>query len=144
MDRYIEFVHNHWQLFIALVGVSVLLIWEMFDSVGKKYASISPLLAVTQMNSEDTTVVDVREEHEYNKAHIEGALNVPFGKFDERVQQLEIYKHSPLLVVCQTGTRSAPACKKLSKLGFEKVSNLTGGMQSWEENKLPIKSKKKK
>jgi rhodanese-related sulfurtransferase len=41
-------------------------------------------------------------------------------------------------VVCHTGTRSAPACSTLHKLGFENVFLMTGGMQSWEENKLPI------
>jgi rhodanese-related sulfurtransferase len=96
------------------------------------------------MNSEDTVIVDVREEHEYNKGHIEDAINVPFGKFDENVKKLEAYKKSPLIVVCQTGTRSIPASKKLCKLGFGKVFNLTGGMQAWEDSKLPIKVKKKK
>ena len=144
MDRYIEFVLNHWMLFIGLVVVTILLIQEMFDSAFRKFATISPVLAVTQMNSEDTVIVDVREEHEFNKGHIENAINAPFGKFDENVIKLEAYKKSPVIVVCQTGTRSLPASKKLCKLGFEKVFNLTGGMQAWEDSKLPIKVKKKK
>jgi rhodanese-related sulfurtransferase len=144
MDRYIEFVLNHWMLFIGLVVVTILLFQEMLDSAFKKFSSISPLLAVTQMNSDDTAVIDVREEHEFNKGHIEGAINAPFGKFDEHCKKLEAYKKTPVIVTCQTGTRSAPACKKLCKMGFEKVFNLTGGMQSWEDNKLPIKGKKKK
>lgn len=144
MDRYIEFILNHWMLFIGLVVVTILLIQEFIESAFRKFASISPLRAVTQMNSDDTVVIDVREEHEFNKGHIENAVNAPFGKFDENSKQLEIYKNSPVIVVCQTGTRSTPACKKLCKMGFEKVFNLTGGMQSWEDNKLPIKIKKKK
>lgn len=144
MDRYIEFVLNHWMLFIGLVVVTILLIQEMLDSAFKKFSSISPLIAVTQMNSDETIVVDVREEHEYNKGHIENAINAPFGKFDENIKKLEAHKNTPVIVVCQTGTRSAPACKKLCKVGFEKVFNLTGGMQSWEDSKLPIRVKKKK
>ncbi|MGR8933364.1 MAG: rhodanese-like domain-containing protein [Gammaproteobacteria bacterium] len=143
MDRYIEFVLNHWMLFIGLVVVTILLIQDLVESAFKKFSSISPLIAVTQMNADDTAIVDVREEHEFNKGHIENAINIPFGKFDENVVKLEAYKQSPLIVVCQSGTRSAPACKKLCKMGFEKVFNMTGGMQSWEDNKLPIKVKKK-
>jgi rhodanese-related sulfurtransferase len=144
MDRYIEFVLNHWMLFIGLMVVTILLIQDIIESAFKKFSSISPLLAVTQMNSDDTVIVDVREEHEFNKGHIENAINIPFGKFDENVAKLEAYKKSPLIVVCQTGTRSAPACKKLCKMGYEKVFNMTGGMQSWEDSKLPVKVKKKK
>jgi rhodanese-related sulfurtransferase len=144
MERYLEFLFNHWMMFTALGVVTILLIQELIDSALKKYSAISPLLAVTQMNSEDTVIVDVREEHEFSKGHIENAINLPFGKFESTWNQLEAYKKSPLILVCQSGTRSTPACKKLSKMGFEKVFNLTGGMQAWEDSKLPIKVSKKK
>jgi rhodanese-related sulfurtransferase len=144
MDRFLEFLFNHWMLFTALGVVTILLIQEIIDSAFKKYSSISPLLAVTQMNSEETVIVDVREDHEFNKGHIENAINMPFGKFEDTWKQLEPYKNTPLIVVCQTGTRSTPACKKLSKMGFEKVFNISGGMQSWEDSKLPIKIGKRK
>ncbi|MDO9238905.1 MAG: rhodanese-like domain-containing protein [Methylicorpusculum sp.] len=46
-------------------------------------------------------------------------------------------------MVCQTGTRSVPACRTLTKAGFTDIYTITGGMQSWEDNKLPIKAGKK-
>ena len=49
-----------------------------------------------------------------------------------------------MIVPCQTGARSAPACKKLYKLGFHNVINLIGGMQAWEDQKLPINRSDKK
>ena len=96
------------------------------------------------MNKADTAVFDVREENEFATGHIENAINTPLGKLDDHVQNLEDYKNSPIIVACKTGSRSAPACRKLSKLGFTKINNLAGGIQSWEENKLPLVKNKQK
>lgn len=140
MDRYLEFVLNHYLLTLALAVVTFLLIQDFIETALRKFELISPLSAVTKMNTVDTVVVDVREESEFIKSHIENALNIPLGKLDDRLKQLDNAKDKPIIVVCQTGTRSTPACRTLSKNGFEHVYSLTGGMQSWEENKLPIKS----
>ncbi len=139
MDQYIEFVTNHYLLAFSLVCVIFLLIQDLLSNSFNKYESISPLIAVTKMNGEDTVIVDVREPNEFLKSHIEDAINVPLGKLEERLATLEKHKKNPLIVVCQTGARSVPACKTLTKAGFEQVFNMIGGMQSWEDNKLPIK-----
>ena len=144
MDRYIEFATNHWMLVIALGVVTILLLQDLLESALQKFGSISPTLAVALMNNEDTTVFDVREENEFTSGHIENAINTPFGKLEEHVKNLQDYKNSPIIVACKTGSRSAPACRKLSKLGFTKINNLAGGIQSWEENKLPLVKNKKK
>ncbi|MGR9072656.1 MAG: rhodanese-like domain-containing protein [Gammaproteobacteria bacterium] len=139
MDRIIEFITNHWMLFVALAVVTFLLLQELIGSLTQKFKSISAIVAVTQMNKEETFIIDVSEQHEYGKGHIEGAINIPFAKLNEDLGKLEKYKNSPVIVTCQTGTRSTPACKTLTKSGFTQVYNLIGGMQSWEENRLPIR-----
>lgn len=139
MDRYFEFVTNHWMLFIALCVVTFLLIQDLIETALQKFETISPILAVAKMNTEGTVVLDVREEMDYAKGHIESAINTPLAKLDKGNNNLDEYKNSPVVVVCQTGTRSTPACKTLTKQGFEKVFQIKGGMQSWEENKLPIR-----
>lgn len=143
MDRYLEFATNHWMLIIALCVVIFLLIQDLIETALQSFDSLSPLLAVAKMNTEDTVVIDVREPAEYASGHIDNALNKPLEKLDASSSDLENYKQSTVLVVCQTGTRSTPACKKLSQQGFEKVFSLKGGMQSWEENKFPIKKSSK-
>jgi len=139
MDQYIEFISNHYLLSLALVVVTYLLIQDLVESTFNKYEGLSPLLAVTKMNSDSTTIVDVRDPHEFIKGHIEDAINIPLGKFSDKLDTLAKHKNSPIIVVCQTGTRSVPACKTLTKSEFEHVFNITGGMQAWEDNKLPIK-----
>jgi rhodanese-related sulfurtransferase len=139
MDQYIEFATNHYLLSFSLVCVVFLLIQDLISHSFNKYESISPLIAVTKMNNDNTVVIDVREPHEFLKSHIENAINIPLSKVEEQLPSLEKRKSHPIIVTCQTGARSVPACKTLSKAGFEHVFNMTGGMQSWEDNKLPIK-----
>ncbi|WP_327036686.1 rhodanese-like domain-containing protein [Methylomonas sp. MK1] len=91
------------------------------------------------MNSDDVVVLDVREANEFVKSHIENAINIPLGKLEEQISSLEKHKNHPMIVTCQTGARSVAACKTLTKTGFDNVFNMSGGMQSWEDNKLPIK-----
>lgn len=95
------------------------------------------------MNDDKTVIMDVREPNEYAKSHIENAINIPLGKLEEKLPSLEKHKTHPIIVTCQTGARSVPACKTLTKAGFTQVFNMQGGMQSWEDNKLPIKNSNK-
>jgi rhodanese-related sulfurtransferase len=144
MDRYIEFALNHYILVLALIVVTYLLIQEFFDTAFKKFGSVSPMTAVTKMNDGNTAVIDVREYDEYNKGHIEGAVNIPLSKIKEHISNLDAYKNNQLLVVCQDGSRSASAGKIIAKAGFKDVFVITGGMQSWQEDyKYPIKINRK-
>lgn len=144
MDQYIEFITNHYMLAFSLVCVIFLLIQDLISNSFNKYENISPLIAVTKMNGENIVVLDVRDPQEFQKSHIENAINVPLGSLQEKLTSLEKYKKQALLVNCQTGARSVSACKMLTKAGFENVYNLLGGIQSWEDYKLPIKNGKTK
>lgn len=139
MDRFIEFATNHWMLFSGVVIVLVLLLQDFIESLTQKFTSISPIMAVAKMNQEGVIVIDVREESEYKKGHIENARNIPLGKLDEHLKTLLPHQHTPLIVTCQSGTRSTQACKRLCKEGFTQVFNLQGGMLAWEDCKLPIR-----
>jgi rhodanese-related sulfurtransferase len=143
MDRYLEFISNHSMLFLALAVVTYLLIKELTEAAFSKYTNLSPTNAVAKMNSDDVMIIDVREPSEFASGHIETAINTPAGKLKEQLKTLEKYKNKDILVVCQSGTRSAPACNTLVSEGFEKVFNLDGGMQAWEDHKFPVKKTNK-
>ncbi|MFA6052341.1 MAG: rhodanese-like domain-containing protein [Methylobacter sp.] len=145
MDRYLEFILNHYILSLAFAVVTFLLIQELIDTAFKKFGSVSPLLAVAKMNDSTTTVIDVREPPEFVQSHIENAINTPLSKLPEHLSKLEAHKKDTILIACQNGTRSASAGKILTKAGFEQVFVITGGMQSWENDyKLPVKISKNK
>jgi rhodanese-related sulfurtransferase len=143
-ERLTEFALNHYILVLALVVVAYLLIQELFDAALKKFGFVSPLIAVTKMNDGNTVVVDVREVDEFNKGHIEGAVNLPLSRIKEQISSLEPYKSNQLLIICQDGTRSSQAGKITTSAGLKDVFVITGGMQSWQEDyKLPIKINRK-
>ena len=85
MDRYLEFILNHYILSLALAVVTYLLIQEFFDTAFKKFGYLSPLLAVAKMNDSDTLVIDVREPPEFVLSHIEQSTNMPLGKLPEEL-----------------------------------------------------------
>lgn len=139
-ERLIEFILNHYLLVLALAVVTYLLIHELIDSAFKKFGFISPLVAVTKMNEGNIVVIDVREYDEFNKGHIESAVNMPLSKLKDHTANLDAYKNNQVLIVCQDGTRSSAAGKIITKAGLNNVFVITGGMQAWQEDyKYPIK-----
>jgi rhodanese-related sulfurtransferase len=140
MDRFLEFIVNHYIYSLALVVVTYLLIQDFLDSAFKKFGSMSPLMAVAKMNDSDTVVIDVREVDEFIKGHIDSAINSPLSKLPEQLSKLDVHKRKPVLIACENGTRSASAAKILTKAGFEQIFVITGGMVAWTEDyKFPIK-----
>jgi rhodanese-related sulfurtransferase len=141
-DRLLEFIGNHWIMVSGVVVVAALLIQDILESALRKHKAISPSEAVTLMNEDDTVIVDVREPSEYAEGHIEGARNIPVGKIADRINELEPYKQNPIIVACNSGTRSPTASKQLVRQGFSRICELKGGMVAWEEQKLPISKKR--
>lgn len=145
MERYLEFVLNHYILSLALAVVTYMLIQEFIDTAFKKHNAISPLIAVTKMNEGGTVVVDVREPDEFSPSHIEDAINLPLSKIPNDLSKIVAYKDKAILLTCQNGSRSASAAKLLSKAGYEQIFVITGGMQAWENDyKYPVKLSSKK
>jgi rhodanese-related sulfurtransferase len=80
--------------------------------------------------------VDVRAPRERGAKFIAGSLNVPLNHLEEKLAMLP--KDRLLLVYCAGGYRSSIAASLLQKNGFEKVSEIAGGLAGWEAAKLPL------
>lgn len=141
-SRFIEFAGRHWMMLSGLIIVIILLIQDAFETMTRKWKVITPNAAIILMNQEDCAVVDVREPNEYGEGHIENAFTIPVNKIEDRLVEIQGYKNSPVIVTCQSGTRSPGACKKLVQLGFSRIYELNGGMMLWEDLKLPLSKKK--
>ena len=71
-------------------------------------------------------VIDVREPHEFNQSHVEGALNLPPAELMQGAPQLkDVPKDTPLILYCKSGSRSNASMHILRQLGF---TNLTNGI----------------
>jgi rhodanese-related sulfurtransferase len=143
-DRLLEFIGNHWVMTSGLFIVTILLIQDFIETAFRKHKTVSPTEAVVLMNDENTVVIDVREASEFAEGHIEGARHIPLAKLEERAFELQDHKQKPVIVTCQSGTRSGAASRKLAALGFTNVYEMKGGLLAWEDQKLPVTKKRKK
>lgn len=88
--------------------------------------------------SDDFTLLDVREPHEYQISNIDGIL-IPQDDLPGRLDELD--KEKETIVMCRSGARSASAVKLLEQKGFKNVSNLVGGVNAWAkeiDTSLPV------
>jgi molybdopterin/thiamine biosynthesis adenylyltransferase/rhodanese-related sulfurtransferase len=82
-------------------------------------------------------LVDVRELDEWTEGRLPGAIHIPRGFLESRIEQAAPDKAQPVLVYCAGGARSAFAAKALGELGYENVSSLAGGYTDWKRSGLP-------
>ena len=78
------------------------------------------------------TLLDVREPQEWEITHLPGAKLIPLGDVPERVNELD--SADDIVVYCHHGQRSQRAINFLKKMGFNKLQNLAGGIDSWAAN----------
>jgi sulfur-carrier protein adenylyltransferase/sulfurtransferase len=81
--------------------------------------------------------LDVRERDEWDEGHIPGALHIPRGSLESRVESALPDRERPIVVYCQAGNRSVFATKTLEELGYENVASLRGGFTDWKRNGYP-------
>ena len=74
-------------------------------------------------------LIDVREPHEWEISHIEGAELIPLGQLPARMHELDSAQE--IVLHCKTGPRSARALEMLRTAGFRKLKNLKGGINAW-------------
>ena len=100
--------------------------------------SISAHDLAEQLGSKRIAVIDVREPMEYATGHIAGSMNVPLS----RLHQADLPK-GPLVLVCQSGNRSAKGVQTLLQQGHpHPITDLQGGIPTWQEAGLPVRKLK--
>jgi sulfur-carrier protein adenylyltransferase/sulfurtransferase len=82
--------------------------------------------------------LDVRERDEWDEGHIPGALHVPRGNLESRIERAVPDRARPLVVYCASGARSVFATRTLAELGYEDVRSLAGGFSDWKRNGFPV------
>lgn len=92
--------------------------------------SVSDLLKRLQAG-EKPLIIDVREPHEFEAGHIEGAKLMPLGSVEQSVATAGIAKEQEIILICRSGNRSAQAYRKLEALGYTNLINVNGGMNDW-------------
>ena len=85
-------------------------------------------------NGNQAVIIDVREQHEFDQAHIPGAVHVPRSYLETRIEGAVKDRDAEVILYCQSGNRSAFAADTLqSQLGYENVASMAGGITLWKD-----------
>ena len=111
---------------------------ELLQQVRSEISEVDASQARELIDSCGPLVLDVREQNEWDEGHVPGAVHVPRGHLESRVERAAPDHSRPVLVYCSVGNRSAFAAKTLSELGYEDVVSLSGGFTDWKRNGFPV------
>ena len=77
-------------------------------------------------------LLDVREKDEYREGHLEGALSLPRGFLEIKIESAVPDKSTPILAYCAGGVRSLLAANALKEMGYQNVISMSGGYTAWK------------
>ena len=83
-------------------------------------------------------LVDVREESEFAKDHLPGAIHLGKGVIERDIEEKVPDLNTPLVLYCGGGYRSALAADNLQKMGYKNVLSMDGGIRVWREKGFPL------
>jgi rhodanese-related sulfurtransferase len=89
-------------------------------------------------HGEKFMLVDVREESEFAKDHLPGAVHLGKGVIERDIEVRVPKLDTPLVLYCGGGFRSALAADNLQKMGYTNVISMDGGIRDWREKGYPL------
>src|SRR4051812_44454519 len=89
-------------------------------------------------DGEKFVLVDVREESEFAKDHLPGAIHLGKGVIERDIEQRAPDTDTELILYCGGGFRSALAAENLQRMGYTNVLSMDGGIRGWREKKYPL------
>ena len=110
---------------------------KTYKELMEEARQIVPEVAIDEVKNriergENWTLLDVREREEYREGHLDGALSLPRGFLEIRVEEAVPDKSTPIIAYCAGGVRSLIAARTLKEMGYEKVTSMSGGYTSWK------------
>ncbi|MGI9235428.1 MAG: rhodanese-like domain-containing protein [Woeseiaceae bacterium] len=142
MDKFLEFTSNHVLLVSALMVSFFVLVFSELRRKASGLVNVDAGDAVKLINN-DAVVIDIRSADAFSRGHIVNAKNIPRDELDAKLDQLQKYKATPIVTVCDAGVTTTGVVSKLRAEGFESVFGLKGGMSGWGQAGLPVVTGKK-
>ena len=110
---------------------------ELLNQAKGEIEEIDSAEGARLLESDDAPLfLDVREQDEWDQGIIPGALHIPRGSLESRVES-RVERDRAIVVYCSVGHRSAFAANTLDELGYDNVVNLAGGFTEWKRNGFP-------
>jgi molybdopterin/thiamine biosynthesis adenylyltransferase/rhodanese-related sulfurtransferase len=99
---------------------------------------ITPAEAALEIDDGDVALIDTREPHEYQEAHLEGGRLVPPGVLRDEIEEVVPDHSQRVILYCRSGNRSGKAAAEMQELGYDNVASVAGGILEWQEQGHPV------
>src|SRR4051812_7835049 len=107
---------------------------DLIRQIKDQIAEVDPKDVHENGAGNGTVIVDVREQHEFEESHLPGAVHVPRGYLEQRIEGAAPDKSKHVVLYCQSGNRSALAAHTMQQLlGYENVESMRGGITLWKD-----------
>jgi rhodanese-related sulfurtransferase len=126
-----------WIIGIAVIALAVFAAYSALavPTGEKALAREITVSQAAELRNQGAFILDVREPDEWAAGHIPGATLIPLGELASRLSELP--QDQQIVVVCRSGNRSATGRDILLDAGFQQVTSMGGGMNSWISQGLP-------
>jgi len=104
----------------------------------RQVEEIEPFEAAQEIEGGDVVLIDTREPHEHEEAHLEGGRLVPPGLLADEIAAAAPDKSARTILYCRSGNRSYKAAEQMQALGYADVASMAGGILAWQEQGLPV------
>jgi rhodanese-related sulfurtransferase len=131
-----KFIFDNWMILSVALASGGMLLWPTLMGGGP--GALTAAAAVQLINRDKAVVIDICEASEFAAGHVGGAKNVPLSQLEEKLPSVVKNKGVPVILVCQSGSRSSRATAIAKKLGYEKAQSLSGGLAAWRTANLPV------
>ena len=108
---------------------------DLVNQIKQNITEIDPQKAKDIMTNSSVTIIDVREENEFNAGHIDQAVLLPRGVLEFKIDSIAELadKSAAIIVYCATGKRSALSANTVQNMGYTNVLSIAGGYEAWKQ-----------
>ena len=118
---------------------------KIVDDAKKRVRETNVNTVKTRMDrGEKFLLIDVREESEYAKDHLPGAIHLGKGIIERDIEARVTELNTEMVLYCGGGFRSALAADNLQKMGYTNVISMDGGIRDWREKSYPLEAGSRK
>jgi len=104
---------------------------DIIEEARAQIREVTPTEVKAMLDAKDPVVyLDVREPNEWNLGRIPGAVHLPRGNLESKLESV-IDRARKIVVYCARGNRSALAALTMQQMGYEDVASMSGGFQEW-------------
>jgi len=125
-----EFFTLHSVIFLMSMAFALSVLWQIIPPRGVTQITVDQLVEMLAEEDNDYQFIDIRSPDKYARLHVYGFRNIPLTELKKKVDTLS--KDKKVVIICQRGVEGNEACRILKRRGFSDLTNVRGGVISWE------------